>query len=308
MRVIAILNPAAGNGRAGKKRVAVEAALRAAGLAGEVWATEAPGHAVTLARQAALEAEAVLALGGDGTIHEVSRGLIESRRPVPLGVIPLGTGNDFVKMTGMARDLEAAVRQIATATPALIDYGRVRWQEEGRTCEQPFVNAVGVGFDARVAAEADAFKAWPGLTGYLAAVVRALRGWEAPHTRISGAATPDGPAAVCYEGKLLLVTVGNGVSSGGTFYLTPRASITDGLLDVCMVAALSSRRLLCLLPRALRGRHEHEPEVHTARLHTLHITADAGLPIHADGEILTHHAQAIDIEVVPGGLSVLMPE
>ncbi len=307
MRAIAILNPRAASGKAGRRRADVEAALRGAGLGGEVWLTEAPGHAVALARQAAAEAEAVLAVGGDGTIHEVSRGLIASARPVPLGVIPLGTGNDFVKMLGMARDPAAAARQLAAAVPTPIDYGVVRWQEEGKARERIFVNAVGMGFDAFVATEVDAFKRLPGVTGYVVAVLQALGRWQSPPVRISGAATPAGPVSVLFDGPMLLVTAGNGVSSGGSFYLTPRASFTDGLLDVCMVAEASPWRILRILPRALKGRHEREPEVHTALIHRLNVTAEACLPIHADGEIVTRCARAVEVEVVSEGLLVLLP-
>ncbi len=307
MRVIAILNPAAGHGQAGKKRAAVEAALRAAGLTGELWLTQAPGHAVTLARQAAAEADAVLAVGGDGTVQEVCRGLIESARTAHLGVIPLGTGNDFVKMLGMPRQPRAAARILATATPTAVDYGLVRWDEHGTLRQQVFVNAVGVGFDARAAIEAEALKFLPGFSGYLAAVFRTLRRWNSPQVRVLGAGSPTGAATRCYEGRLLLLTAGNGVSIGGMFRLTPHACITDGLLDVCLVEHAGALRILQVLPRAIRGRHEMAREVHTCRVHALEITTEVGLPIHADGEILAHNAQNIAIEVVPGGLSVLMP-
>ncbi len=307
MRTIAILNPAADHGRTGKKRSAVQAALHAAGLPSEVWLTQAPGHAVTLARQAAARADAVLAVGGDGTIQEVCRGLIESARAVPLGVIPLGTGNDFVKVLGMPLHPQAAARMLARATPRDVDYGVVRWQEAGMGRQQVFVNAVGVGFDARAAIEAERLKFLPGFTGYLAAVFRTLRRWDSPQARIVGAREPGEAASLLYEGRLLLLTAGNGVSLGGMFRLTPHASITDGLLDVCLVEDARALRIVQVLPRAVRGRHEMAREVHTYRVHTLEITTETGLPIHADGEILAQNAQSIAIDVVPGGLSVLMP-
>lgn len=307
MRTIAILNPFADYGRAGKKRAVVETALREAGMEVEVWLTEASGHAVALARQAAAEAEVVLAVGGDGTIHEVCRGLIESSHTAHLGVMPLGTGNDFAKMLGMARRPEAAARQLAAATPQAVDYGIVRWVEDGRAGERAFINNVGIGFDAQAAIEAFSFKFLPGMTGYLVAVLRTLRRWSGPRVRVTGVEASGSAASVLYEGRLLLVTVGNGVCSGGMFYLTPHASITDGLLDFCLVEHASHWRIMQVIPRALKGRHETEPEVHTGRIRTLHVTTDAGLPIHTDGEIAARNAQTIEIEVVPGGLSVLMP-
>ncbi|MFQ5570205.1 MAG: diacylglycerol/lipid kinase family protein [Rhodothermales bacterium] len=305
MRTIAILNPAADSGSAGKKRRALEAALRAAGVTDELWLTQGPGHAVELARRAAAEADVVLAVGGDGTIHEVSQGLIESEHDAHLGVIPLGTGNDFVKMIGMPLQPEQAVRLLAAAQPKAIDYGLVRWVEEGRNGRQSFINAVGIGFDAMAASHAIALKFLPGITGYLAAVLRTLRHWDGPQVRILGVESINGSASLLYEGPLLLVTAGNGVSSGGMFYLTPHASITDGLLDVCIVEHAGPWRILRVIPQAIKGRHEMAQEVHTHRVHTLTIAANTGLPIHADGEILAQKAREIDIEVISGGLSVL---
>jgi YegS/Rv2252/BmrU family lipid kinase len=307
MRCIAILNPAADHGRTGKRYPQVVTALRLAGLTDEVWQTTHPGHAVTLARQATTQADAVVAVGGDGTVHEVCRGLIESGRPVSLGVIPLGTGNDFAKMLGMPRRLDEAAQALKTATPQAVDYGRVRWHEDGQPHEQPFVNAVGIGFDAQAAIEASAFKGLPGFSGYLAAVLRTLRRWQSPQVRIVGRSASDQARALLYEGPLLLVTVGNGISSGGMFRLTPQASITDGLLDVCLVRDLSRSRILQLMPHVIQGTHETAQEVHMHQITHLTISTNTGLPVHADGEILAQQAPTIEIEVVSGGLSVLKP-
>ncbi len=307
MRVIAILNPAADSGRTGRRRGVVEAALRAAGLEGELWLTEGPGHAVALAQQAARQAEAVLAVGGDGTIQEVCRGLLADGGGAHLGVLPMGTGNDFVKMLGLPRRPEAAARALATAIPRALDYGFIRWIEDDRQHAQVFINAAGAGFDARAAVVAYTYKHWPGITGYLAAVLHTLRQWVSPQARIVVSTTPSEQPRAFYEGPLLLVTAGNGISSGGMFRLTPHASLSDGLLDVCLVEHMSIPRILQVLPRAIRGTHEMAQEVHTARVTTVEITADAGLPVHADGEILAQSARFVHITVIAGGLSVLVP-
>ncbi|HMB93607.1 MAG TPA: diacylglycerol kinase family protein [Rhodothermales bacterium] len=307
MRYIAILNPAADHGRTGKRCPQVRAALRSVGLTDEIWQTTHPGHAVVLARQAATQADVVVAVGGDGTVHEVSRGLIESGCPVSLGVLPLGTGNDFVKMLGMPRRLDEAVQALKIARPQAVDYGRVRWYEGGQLHEQPFVNAVGAGFDAQAAIEASAFKGLPGITGYLVAVLRTLRRWQSPQVRIVGRSASDQEMTLLYEGPLLLVTVGNGISSGGMFRLTPQASITDGLLDVCLVQDVSKSRILQMMPHVIQGTHETAQEVHMNQINGLIISSATGLPVHADGEILAQQAPTIEIEVVSGGLSVLKP-
>ena len=301
MHHILILNPFADHGRAGRRRDELERLLTAAGLSFQLWLTEEPGHAVELARSAARQAEAVVAVGGDGTVHEVARGVIESGEAAHLGVIPLGTGNDFVKVLGMPRRLPDAVAALACATPQRADFAWARWEADGQTHRAPFVNAIGIGFDARVAMEAERYKHWPGISGYLAAVFFTLRRWDAPHVCIKAG------EATLYEGPLLFATAGNGVSSGGTFYLTPDAAIDDGLLDLCIVENTTPGRIVRVLPKALKGRHAGEPEVHTARAAAFRLTSDAVLPLHADGEILATTAQRVEVEIAAGGLLVLQP-
>lgn len=307
MRTIAILNPAADHGRLGKKRPAVEAALRQAGLAGEVWLTRGPHHAVELAQRAAAEADVVVAVGGDGTVHEVCRGLLASRQQAHLGVLPLGTGNDFAWALGMDRRLEVAARQLGTATPTAIDYGVVRWQEDETHGEQPFVNTLGIGLDARVSIEVDALKFLPGPSGYMVAVLRSLLQRKETQARITGIPAPNEEAMVLYEGDVLIATAGNGIRSGGAFYLTPRASFTDGLLDICVAENPTFLRVLQLLLLVLRGKHEDEPEIKMFRIPALTLTTSTGMPVHADGEILAIQAHWVDVTVVPGGLSVMKP-
>ena len=308
MHYVVILNPIAGNGRVRRQQDALRQAFVDAGLSFEVWQTEAPGHALALARNVQGDGRAVVAVGGDGTVHEVARGVIENGVRVPLGVIPMGTGNDFVKTIGMPGDPVAAVAALARARPEQVDYGQVRWRESGSGVmqEQAFVNAVGAGFDAQVAHTVDAFRWLPGVTSYLAAVLRTLRCWSSPPVVVARV-TDGGEEVPLYDGPLLLATVGNGVSSGGTFYLTPHASIRDGLLDACIVEHASPWRIIQILPRALRGRHESAPEVRTARVRRLRIRAEAPLPVHADGEMLSAGTQEIEVSVVEKGLRVLVP-
>ncbi|QXD15017.1 YegS/Rv2252/BmrU family lipid kinase [Rhodocaloribacter litoris] len=306
MRYSVILNPVAGGGRAGRRRALLEAAFQAAGLVARWHATTAPGEAVELARAAAAVSDAVIVVGGDGTVHEAGRGIIASDAPAALGVIPCGTGNDFARALGMPRDPVAAVRVLARAVPAAVDYGRIRWHEAGTGFEAIFLNAAGVGFDATVAAAVRGVRRRGGRATYLAAVVRALRGWKAPVVRLVEGAC-DAAGAVWYDGPLLLVTAGNGVSSGGGIRLTPRACLDDGLLDVLAVEAAPAARILSVLPLALLGRHLGAREVRLHRTVACHLRSDAPLPLHADGEVLTRKARAVEFSVVPAGLRVLMP-
>ena len=312
MRYMVLLNPAAGHGRVGRSREKIERALREAGLDVHVVETQSAEQTAVRACEAACSGGAVIAVGGDGTVHHVARGVAEGGSGA-LGVIPLGTGNDFARMLGMPRNLRAAALALRAAVPVPMDYGVVRWWEGGRPAQRRFVNAVGIGFDAQVAREVVAFKALPGFTGYLAAVLRTLRHWQAPSVVV--ATGKGGRPVTCYTGPLLLATVGNGATSGGGFRLTPEASLTDGLFDLCLIQAAPARRVLQLLPHVLRGRHGAAPEVQMHHARHVHLQTVAGegvrppqgLPIHADGEVLTEQAGRVEIDIVAGGLSVLMP-
>ncbi|HYE58792.1 MAG TPA: diacylglycerol kinase family protein [Rhodothermales bacterium] len=326
MRATLILNPAARSGRTGRMADAVLAEARRAGLDPTLRLTERPRHAAHLAAEAANSgAEAVVAVGGDGTVHEVAEGLVRAGVPVPLGVVPMGTGNDFAKMVGAApggrvRPWREALASLVGASVRAVDVGWVRWEEatgegggekgeggKGRAPSSPlslrsspFFNAVGMGFDARVAVEAPRFKRLGGTLAYLAAIGAVLRKWEAVHLT---ARTADG--TVLIDGPFFLATAGNGVSSGGGFYLTPEARVDDGLLDVCAVDSISVARILTLIPLVMRGRHTREPEAHFARTTALSLELSAPCAIHVDGEVATRDAVRVEVHVEAGALRVL---
>ncbi len=303
-----ILNPAAGNRRAGQARARLEAALEATGVPFEIVVTERPNHASALARRAAAYADAVVAAGGDGTVHEVAAGLLGADRAA-LGVIPLGTGNDFADVLGLPKRTPDAVRALLAAEAVPTDGGTVRWREagDGRWHEAVFINAVGIGFDALVAAEAERTKWLRGVSGYAAAVLRTLRRWTQP-TVEARSLGPGGAWREVYRGPLFLAAVGNGTSVGGGFRLTPEARLDDGLLDLCLVAGpLALRRILRLMPRAFRGHHLGEPEVTAERIRRFSLRTEHGVPVHLDGEVLTRSAVEVTVAVQPGAFRVLRP-
>jgi YegS/Rv2252/BmrU family lipid kinase len=323
MRYAFILNPAAQNGRAARHREALEAVLHAEGLAFTLTETAEPGHAVHIAREAARVADAVVAIGGDGTIHEVARGI--SGTEAVMGVLPLGTGNDFAHAVGMPDDLREAVRALRAAEPKAVDLGRVRWRERGpdgaeTEREVLFANCLGIGFDALAALSARRYKVLgSGRTAYLAGVFETLWTWRQPQVEVvvstdveaEGAAVPfgipEGEGERLHAGRFFLIEVGNGFSIGGGFLLTPEAVVDDGLLDVCLIERISRLRVLRLLPTTFRGAHVGEPEVTMRRVHRVTVRSASPLPVHADGEAITAAALALDIAVLPGALRVLAP-
>ncbi|MDT0631884.1 diacylglycerol kinase family lipid kinase [Rubrivirga sp. S365] len=304
MSALVLLNPAAADGRAGRRRPALVAALAAAGLDADVVATRGPGDAERLARGAG-RAALVVAAGGDGTVYEVVNGLTAHGRGGPaLGVLPLGTGDDFASALGVPPRLDDAARVLTATPPRPLDLGEVTWDDVAGAHVRRFANALGAGFDAHVAWLVAETKWLGGRAAYLAAVPRALWAWRRP--TVSARVSVGG--AVVFDGPLFLCEVGNGPSVGGGFRLTPDAVLDDGLLDVCLAGHLTPTRAVRLLPRSLTGAHTAAPEVVTGRGRRVEVEATAGpLTLHADGEVLALDARRVRADVLPGALRVVAP-
>jgi YegS/Rv2252/BmrU family lipid kinase len=290
-----ILNPAAGHGRSARFREDVPAAARAAWGEVELALTTGPGHASALARSAVGRVERVIAVGGDGTVHEVANGLLTSgARALPmLAVVPVGTGNDFAKMTHTAKLApKAAVAALAAGAVRLFDVGQA-WGEY-------FVNSLGVGLDADVARRVNLYKHWPGAAGYLVAALQAIIHRKALRLRVdAGAQSWSGPTTV--------LEVGVGPCAGGVFFLTPDARPDDGLLDVCAIGPFGIGFLVTRAPRVLRGKHITLKEVRMARADRVCITSEDGpLTAHLDGELRSPGHHVLEVSLLPGALPVVV--
>jgi len=291
--VLVLVNPAAGSGRTRRLGARAVALLERHGLTTETVCSAGPGHLAEVTAAAAARGRArVIAIGGDGTLSEVARGLLSvPGAPTVLGVVPLGTGNDFVKSAGLPRDWREACHRLATAcVPRRIDAGRVngRW----------FVNGVGFGFDAAIARATLRYKWLPGPLGYAAGLLDALR---------AGVGRP-----VCtlrWDGgedrrPVTLVAACNGQYAGGLFRLAPDAELDDGRLDVAWADALSRLQVLRHAPSVIRGTHQRLPVTHRARTTRLSIDSDVPLPAQADGELLGVDLRHLEIELAAGVLGL----
>jgi diacylglycerol kinase (ATP) len=295
MSTLVILNPAAGHGRSARFREEVVRAAEAHWGEVRLELTAGPGHAAALACDGAAGADRVIAVGGDGTVHEVANGLLRSARAAlpPLGVVPAGTGNDFAKMTGSAElTPERAVAALSTAAVHRYDVGEA-WGE----C---FVNSLGVGLDADVARRVNQYKHWPGALGYVVAAVLAIVHRRALSLRIE----VDG---MSWQAPTTLLEVGIGPCAGGVFYLVPDARPEDGLLDLCALGRVGWPFLLTKAHRVLRGRHTALPEVRMARGRRVRITSEEGpLLAHLDGELRAPGQEVLEVSIRPGALPVLV--
>lgn len=292
MRYRIVVNPTAGRGSAGRRWPAVAAELDRWGLDYEPHFTTGPGDATEVAQRAAGEGfDAVVAAGGDGTLTEVVNGLVGTGRP--LGLLPLGSGNDFARAAGIGPDPLGAARLLANPVPRLVDLGRV----DGRH----FINVASAGMDAEIVRTMNEdLRYLRGAVAYVAATVTTLFRFRPAPVRLE----LDG---VVHELEAVLVAVANGQYYGGGMKVTPRAVLDDGLLDVCVLGALGRLEFLRAFPSVYRGAHLAHPKIRTyrARRVVLRPAGERALLAQADGEIIGSLPQEFVVE--PAALTLLGP-
>ena len=285
--IYAICNPTAGNGRARKVAEKIENALKEKNLPYRLVCTERPGHAADLAREAReAGAETVLSIGGDGTAFEAAQGLLGS--DTALGVIPAGTGNDFVKTLGAPKDPLAALEYVLSHPPQKTDVGEIN----GRM----FLNEIGTGFDVSVLDWAlKAKKYCRGLLPYLYGVIRTLfRFRSVPITY-----AVDGGEPVTRDA--FVMAVANGGHIGGGIVIAPEARVDDGLMDVVVLDRISRGKLISRLVGLMRGRILTFPETHFTRAASVSFSAP-NMRLNVDGEILP--CPQVTARVLPGALLI----
>jgi diacylglycerol kinase (ATP) len=284
-----VLNPSAGKGRAGGLRASASRFFEERGLR-PVWhITRGPGHASSIVRGLP-EKVSVVAVGGDGTVHEVAAACAGTGRT--MGVLPAGSGNDYVKALGVGTGLRRALEVLVG--------GKVRIVDTAEVNGVPFNNGLGIGFDAEVAAGVTRAPAFLGGTGrYLWSVGRLLKDFRCHEARL----VIDGEIV---EAKTILVAVALGTTYGSIFRLAPGAVLDDGLFDVIWSEEVNRAEVLRLIPAALRGTLSKRRKVHTARAREVEIELSDYVPAHVDGEMLarTRHFEA---RVLPGTLRILTP-
>ena len=284
-----VLNPSAGKGRAAGLREVVSRFLEGRGVR-PVWhLTEGPGHAGGIVGGLPGEVS-VVAVGGDGTVHEVAEACVGTRRV--MGILPAGSGNDYVKALGVGTNLRRALEILVGGKVHVVDTAEVNGI--------PFNNGLGIGFDAEVAAGVALAPAYLGGTGrYLWSVGRLLKDFRCHQARL----TLDGRVI---EARTILVAVALGTTYGSLFRLTPDAVLDDGLFDVIWSEEVNRAEVLRLIPAALRGTLARRRKVHTARAREVEVVLQDEIPAHVDGEMLadTRHFRA---RVLPGTLHVVGP-
>ena len=292
---LVILNPTANRSHMAPVRRALEHWVAAHHA--DVRHTTKRGDAQTLARLACSQGQPIIAVGGDGTVHEVVNGILESPERVALGIVPAGSGNDFAWNTlRLPRDPEAALERAFTGTPTRVDAGMVNGHY--------FVNSFGTGIDADIAVAAEKMKRFPFMQGsvlyYTASLRQLLFGYRrCPWLTYSVDGADPGDRQFKH---FVLIAVTNGPTYGAGFRINPEADHQDHQFDICAITYTPLPRALRLLPIVRQGKHGGLPEITFLRGNTVHIETRDTVNVQMDGE--TMQGKIFDIRMQAGALLV----
>ncbi|MBQ9310448.1 MAG: NAD(+)/NADH kinase [Bacteroidales bacterium] len=278
-----IVNPVSG----GKDKSALAGMIARRFGSGSIRYTEYASHAALLAAEA--DCDVVVAVGGDGTVNEVASALAGTHKA--LGIIPCGSGDGLALHLGMSRRWSRALEQLQGASVARMDYGLMNGRK--------FFCTTGVGFDAKVGMDFSK-SSHRGLMSYVSLSARDWFSYEPEHYRIS----VDGQDA--WEGKAVMITVGNAAQWGNNAKICGGASVLDGKLDITIVTPFSTFAFPVLISRLMLGKVRGCDNTVCLNGKRIVIKRDSAGPAHFDGEPV-NEGRRIEIEIVPSSLNVLIP-
>ncbi len=302
-RMKLIINPNADMGNAWRQATDLRPIADQHG--GADWAgTVYPTHATELARQAAEEGyEIVVAVGGDGTVHEVVNGLMQvpkAKRP-KLGVVPLGSGNDFANALGMSDKPELALKELLTGKVRPIDLGVIE-DEHGR--KEYWDNTINIGFGGSVNIYSHNLPVVRGFLMYFVAVlITIIRHYDVLEMKI----TTDEAE---WNEDVMMMAICNGAREGGGFVTAPDAVIDDGVLNYTAVKKVSRPMMFRLIPEFMKGTQGKFAPISMGTLKKIEIKCPQPLVLHLDGETYAGFASDVHhlkLEVLPKALDVLVP-
>jgi len=289
-KIFFIVNPVSGSGNGAKALETICGELDARGIKYGYAVSEHRGHALELT-QAALDVgeKRIIAVGGDGTVREVASVLKLSG--VEMGIIPVGTGNDFAKGLKLPLDVLQALEIALEGDVVNVDAALAN--------DAFFINVGGFGFDVNVAKYTENYKKrLNGMLPYLMGVMRSLIRLKAIDVTIH--ADDNEP----FQESMLMLPVCNGTHFGGGMNIGPNANPSDGLLDVCIVKKIGRLKLLNILPKIIKGTHVGLKCVHYFKAKTIYIDAPEGFDLQLDGEIMP--GTPVRFKVLEGAIAMVV--
>jgi YegS/Rv2252/BmrU family lipid kinase len=267
-----ILNPIAGHGSALSAFSQMESLLRSRGIRYTVVRSAYPGHARELAKKALKSRALVVAVGGDGTVHEVSSAMANTG--VPMGIFPCGTGNDAARPLKIPMEPEKVLDLLLHKSPQLIDMGLAN--------DTYFLNVGGFGFDVDVLVNTEKYKKRfnRGMGAYLLGIFNSLCKLRLIKTTVK-------TENETFTTNALLVSAANGTHFGGGMNVAPQADLTDGLFDVCIASDVNRFTVLRLLAKFVKGKHLGLPRfIRYFRAKEVSFLTPEGISVQVDGEII----------------------
>ncbi len=299
-KVCIILNPIAGHGKALLMLPQVKALLKDNHIHFDLFETDGPKHAETLAKDLACsDYRAIVAMGGDGTLGEVANGLLASNGQcrIPLAIIPAGTGNDFVKGNRLFFNW---VESVNVLSDSQVTYFDVMYVQDALNRTRYAVNSVGVGFDAYVVKQVAQRRSKKfGRLSYALEVVRGLYEFQPRDMRIVVDAEEKN------AGKAWLCAVLNSEKFGGGMKIAPGAGSADGNIHIAYLTDAPRLRLLHMLVKVFKGKHVGTPGVYIHKALEVQVDADSSYPCHLDGDIL-ELTYPLKVKLVPGAIPFLI--
>jgi YegS/Rv2252/BmrU family lipid kinase len=285
--LVLLVNPSSGGGRALKLLPRIEAVLDAGRVPFRVVRTKSLEHGVEEALGAVEAGELPVVVSGDGMIGAVGGALTGGE--TPLGIVPVGRGNDLARVLGIPTEPEAAIETVLAGNTRTIDVGEANGKR--------FLGIASLGFDSEANRIANESRLGGNLV-YAYAALRALSTWKPARFTIA-----IGDQRTRVEGYS--VVVANNSAYGGGMYVAPDADLEDGEFDVVTIGKVGKLRFLGSLPKVFKGTHVENDEVQVVRASRLSLSASRPFAVYADGEHLTD--LPADLRVIPHALRVLVP-
>ena len=300
---LVIVNPNAGAGKCWQDWPKIEGLLTSFGIGYRHEFTVKRLHAIVLARKYInLGIRKIIVVGGDGTMNEVINGIFSQKTvetsEIVLGMIPVGTGNDWGRMFGISSNYEEAIKTILASNTFIQDAGKVVFQNRKRTLQRYFVNIAGLGFDALVVKKTnklkDSGKSNPLIYKYN--IFTSLFNFKSPRATIE----VDGKAVT---NNVFSVSVGICKYNGGGMMPLPDASADDGLFDLTVIKKIARWDVIRSMKKLYDGSIVHHPKVETYQGKSIKISSNTDIFLETDGESLGHTPMVF--EIIPRSICVL---
>lgn len=296
-----IVNPVAGAGRTAKKWPYIKQLLKNIGLRFEHDITEAPGHAIELAKSAVSKGyKLIISVGGDGTINEIVNGMYATGeiKDIELGIIGTGTGSDYIRTIGVSKYYQESCQHLLNPTKISVDLGIVESIDNQQFGQRIFANFAGLGFDAEVVrTTTKKFKSLGGKPAYLMGLLSTFATYKNHNVHLTIDSNNE-------DWKICTIVMSNGKYGGGSMFIAPEADPSDGLFDVIAIGDINKLDLLWSLPRIYRGTHLTHPKVTLKRAKEIIIYSKEKMSIQADGELLGEAPARFT--VLPSSLHILV--